>query len=52
MDAETQTLDNGIEVIKDIYAKLDNIHAIIGFILEKNKMLGEINALQNTESSS
>ena len=29
------------ELAKDIYAKLDTIHAVLGFILEKTKLIPE-----------
>jgi hypothetical protein len=37
MEQSTQTEVS--DLAKDIYAKLDTIHAVLGLLLEKNKML-------------
>ena len=36
-DKETQTELSIEDVVKDIYKRLDNIHAVLGYILEKIK---------------
>ena len=40
MDNSTQT---DFDIYKDIYAKLDSIQAVLGFILEKTNLTQEVN---------
>ena len=40
MEQSTQTEVS--DVAKDIYAKLDNIHAILGLLLEKNGLIPDL----------
>ena len=39
MEQSTQTEMSLTELAKDIYAKLDSIQSVIGFILEKTKLI-------------
>ena len=39
MEQSTQTEMSFTELTKDIYAKLDNIQTVLGFILEKTNLI-------------
>jgi len=49
MEQSTQTEEPSMqEIAKDIYAKLDNIQAVLGFILEKTKLIPEQGIINDT----